>query len=56
MAIPKDLILQRYLSVFGVDVSSQQTKKEYIAGTQYNYSYYYCKCPECGKFAYESIE
>ena len=50
MEIPEILILQRYLSVFIAD------RKEYIAGTQYNYSYYYCKCPECGMFAYESIE
>lgn len=27
-------------------------KDEYIAGSQYNEEYYYCKCPCCGYNAY----
>lgn len=31
MAIPKNLMYQRYLSVFGVDASSQQTEKNILS-------------------------
>ena len=53
---PKKLDAPKIFKCFYCGCKFTADRKEYIAGTQYNYSYYYCKCPECGMFAYESTE
>ena len=56
---PKKLDVPKIFKCFWCGCKFTADRKEYIVGTPYNDSYYYCyycKCPECGKFAYESTE
>lgn len=50
---PKELRILKRFKCSDCGCIFEADKDEYKVGSKYNETYYFCPCPDCGKFVYE---